>query len=89
MYRVEGKSTLSCPMGFQDTYPLFQCQDCMFWWCEQCDCATMVAIEGNVGRLGIIYPELTNQQLRILARYAGSIKTQQECHLALVTVSGL
>ena len=75
---TEGKGSVSnCPMGFNACYPSFQCQDCCFWHNDRCDYEAIVASEESVGQLGTVYPELSKPQLRLLARFAEFLKTQQ------------
>ena len=75
---IEGKGSVSnCPMGFNTCYPTFQCQDCLFWRNDRCDYEAIVASEESVGQLGTVYPKLTKPQLRLLARFAEFLKTQQ------------
>jgi len=75
---TEGKGSVSnCPMGFKAYYPSFQCQDCLFWRNDRCDYEAIVASEERVGQLGTVYPELSKPQLRVLARVAAFLKTQQ------------
>ena len=67
----------NCPMEFKASYPSFRCQDCSFWRNDRCDYEAIVAIEESVGQLGTVYPELSKPQLRVLARFAEFLKTQQ------------
>ena len=78
MTESERISPLSCPMRFKDCYPSFRCQDCLFWRGDGCDYEAIADIEKNVGQLGTVYPELTKRQLKLLARFAEFLKTQQK-----------
>ena len=77
---TEGKevSVPNCIMGFKACYPSFQCKDCSFWRNDRCDYEAIVAIEESAGQLGTVYPELSKPQLRLLARFAGFLKTQHK-----------
>jgi hypothetical protein len=66
-----------CPAGFKTCYPSFQCQDCLFWKNDTCDYEAIIASEEIVGQLASVYPELSKPQLRLLARFAESLKKGQ------------
>jgi len=77
MTEGKGVSVSNCPIWFDVCYPSFHCQDCLFWRNDRCDHEAIVAIEESVGQLGTAYPELSKPQLRLLARFAEFLKTQQ------------
>ena len=74
----KGGSVSSCPIGFEACYPSFQCQDCMFWRNGRCDCEAIMAVEERIGQLRDVYPELSEPQLRLLGRFAESLKEGNE-----------
>ena len=75
---TEGEGAVpNCIMGFKACYPSFQCEDCMFWRNGRCHYEATMAVEESVGQLGTVYPELSKRQLRLLARFAEFLKTQQ------------
>ncbi|MBA7571636.1 hypothetical protein ES708_13402 [subsurface metagenome] len=75
MTESKGVSVSSCPMGFKACYPSFQCQDCSFWRNGRCDCEAIMAVEERIAQLRDVYPELSEPQLRLLGRFAESLKS--------------
>jgi len=75
---TDGKgNSVSCPVGFDIGYPSFHCQDCCFWWNDRCDYELTMASEESVAQLATVYPELSKPHLRLLARFAEFLKTEQ------------
>ena len=67
---VQEGDELLCPLRFDLCYPSFNCRDCLFWRNDKCDYEAIVAVEESVGQLATVYPEMSKEDLRLVAQFA-------------------